>query len=78
MEFIPCKDQVFFIKNIPELKKQIPNIKVIMPRRGVQLTCRIIVADVVRKDEYQKKLNYDAFEPMKKNDKLVSIGKITL
>ncbi|SJZ93523.1 hypothetical protein SAMN02745152_01659 [Treponema berlinense] len=44
----------------------IPNLKVIMSGRGVQLTCRIIVADAVRKDEYQKKLNYDAFEPMKK------------
>lgn len=49
-----------------------------MPRRGVQLTCRIIVADAVRKDEYQKKLNYDAFEQWKKTASWFSIGKITL
>lgn len=36
-EFIPRKDHGFFIKNIPELKKRIPNLKVIMPGRGVQL-----------------------------------------
>ena len=36
-EFIPRKDHEFFIENIPELKKLIPNLKVIMPGRGVQL-----------------------------------------
>ena len=36
-ELIPRKDHEFFIKNISELKRQIPNLKVIMPGRGVQL-----------------------------------------
>ena len=35
-EFIPRKGHDFFIENISELKRQIPNLKVIMPSRGVQ------------------------------------------
>lgn len=36
-EFIPRKDHGFFIRNIPALKRQIPNLKVILPGRGALL-----------------------------------------
>lgn len=36
-EFIPRKDHAFFIKNIPLLKAEIPNLKIIMPGRGEEL-----------------------------------------
>lgn len=62
-EFIPRKDHVFFIKNIPELKKQIPNLKVIMPGRGVQLKEMKILAvnlevdDIIWFPGYRKDIN---------------------
>ena len=62
-EFIPRKDHEFFIKNIPELKKQIPNLKVIMPGRGVQLKEMKILAvnlevdDIIWFPGYRKDIN---------------------
>lgn len=62
-EFIPRKDHDFFIKNIPELKKQIPNLKVIMPGRGVQLKEMKILAvnlevdDIIWFPGYRKDIN---------------------
>lgn len=62
-EFIPRKDHDFFIKNIPELKKQIPNLKVIMPGRGVQLKEMKILAvnlevdDIIWFPSYRKDIN---------------------
>lgn len=62
-EFIPRKDHGFFIKNIPELKKQIPNLKVIMPGRGVQLKEMKILAvnlevdDIIWFPGYRKDIN---------------------
>lgn len=62
-EFIPRKDHGFFIKNIPELKKQIPNLKVIMPGRGVQLKEMKILAvnlevdDIIWFPDYRKDIN---------------------
>ena len=62
-EFIPRKDHVFFIKNILELKKRIPNLKVIMPGRGVQLKEMKILAvnlevdDIVWFPGYRKDIN---------------------
>lgn len=62
-EFIPRKDHVFFIKNIPELKKLIPNLKVIMPGRGVQLKEMKILAlnleidDIIWFPGYRKDIN---------------------
>ena len=62
-EFIPRKDHEFFIKNIPELKRQIPNLKVIMPGRGVQLKEMKILAvnlevdDIVWFPGYRKDIN---------------------
>lgn len=43
-EFIPRKGHEFFIKNIPALKKQIPNLKVILPGRGALLKAMKILA----------------------------------
>lgn len=62
-EFIPLKDHGFFIKNIPELKKQIPNLNVIMPGRGVQLKEMKILAvnlevdDIIWFPGYRKDIN---------------------
>ncbi len=62
-EFIPRKDHEFFIKNIPELKKQIPNLKVIMPGRGVELKEMKILAvnlevdDIIYFPGYRKDIN---------------------
>lgn len=62
-EFIPRKDHDFFIKNIPVLKKQIPNLKVIMPGRGVQLKEMKILAvnlevdDIIWFPGYRKDIN---------------------
>lgn len=62
-EFIPRKDHEFFIKNIPELKKRIPNLKVIMPGRGVQLKEMKILAvnlevdDIIWFPGYRKDIN---------------------
>lgn len=62
-EFIPRKDHEFFIKNIPELKKQITNLKVIMPGRGVQLKEMKILAvnlevdDIIWFPGYRKDIN---------------------
>lgn len=62
-EFIPRKDHGFFIKNIPELKKRIPNLKVIMPGRGVQLKKMKILAvnlevdDIIWFPGYRKDIN---------------------
>lgn len=62
-EFIPRKDHGFFIKNIPVLKKQIPNLKVIMPGRGVQLKEMKILAvnlevdDIIWFPGYRKDIN---------------------
>ncbi|WP_296012447.1 glycosyltransferase [uncultured Treponema sp.] len=62
-EFIPRKDHEFFIKNIPELKKQIPNLKIIMPGRGVQLKEMKILAvnlevdDIIWFPGYRKDIN---------------------
>ena len=62
-EFIPRKDHSFFIKNIPELKKRIPNLKVIMPGRGVQLKEMKILAvnlevdDIIWFPGYRKDIN---------------------
>ncbi len=62
-EFIPRKDHEFFIKNIPELRKQIPNLKVIMPGRGVQLKEMKILAvnlevdDIIYFPGYRKDIN---------------------
>ncbi len=62
-EFIPRKDHEFFIKNIPELKKLIPNLKVIMPGRGVQLKEMKILAvnlevdDIIWFPGYRKDIN---------------------
>lgn len=62
-EFIPRKDHGFFIKNIPKLKKRIPNLKVIMPGRGVQLKEMKILAvnlevdDIIWFPGYRKDIN---------------------
>ena len=62
-EFIPRKDHAFFIRNIPALRKQIPNLKVIMPGRGVQLKEMKILAvsleadDIVCFPGYRKDIN---------------------
>lgn len=62
-EFIPRKDHEFFIKNIPELKKQIPNLKVMMPGRGMQLKEMKILAvnlevdDIIWFPGYRKDIN---------------------
>ena len=62
-EFIPRKDHEFFIENIPELKKLIPNLKVIMPGRGVQLQEMKILAvnleldDIIWFPGYRKDIN---------------------
>ena len=62
-EFIPRKDHEFFIKNILELKKRIPNLKVIMPGRGVQLKEMKILAvnlevdDIIWFPGYRKDIN---------------------
>lgn len=62
-EFIPRKDHEFFIENIPELKKLIPNLKVIMPGRGVQLKEMKILAvnleldDIIWFPGYRKDIN---------------------
>lgn len=62
-EFIPRKDHGFFIKNIPALKKLIPNLKVIMPGRGVQLKEMKILAvdlevdDIIWFPGYRKDIN---------------------
>lgn len=62
-EFISRKDHGFFIKNIPELKKRIPNLKVIMPGRGVQLKEMKILAvnfevdDIIWFPGYRKDIN---------------------
>ena len=62
-EFIPRKDHEFFIKNIPELKKRITNLKVIMPGRGVQLKKMKILAvnlevdDIIWFPGYRKDIN---------------------
>ena len=62
-EFIPRKDHDFFIKNILELKKRIPNLKVIMPGRGVQLKEMKILAvnlevdDIIWFPGYRKDIN---------------------
>lgn len=62
-EFIPRKDHGFFIKNIPVLKKQIPNLKVIMPGHGVQLKEMKILAvnlevdDIIWFPGYRKDIN---------------------
>ena len=62
-EFIPRKDHEFFIKNIPELKKRITNLKVIMPGRGVQLKEMKILAvnlevdDIIWFPGYRKDIN---------------------
>ena len=62
-EFIPRKDHEFFIKNIPELRKRIPNLKVIMPGRGVQLKEMKILAvnlevdDIIWFPGYRKDIN---------------------
>lgn len=62
-EFIPRKDHEFFIKNVPELKKRITNLKVIMPGRGVQLKEMKILAvnlevdDIIWFPGYRKDIN---------------------
>ncbi|MDO5773869.1 MAG: glycosyltransferase [Spirochaetales bacterium] len=62
-EFIPRKDHEFFIRNIPELKKRIPSLKVIMPGRGVQLKEMKILAvnlgvdDIIWFSGYRKDIN---------------------
>lgn len=62
-EFIPRKNHGFFIKNIPELKKRIPNLKVIMPGQGVQLKEMKILAvnlevdDIIWFPGYRKDIN---------------------
>lgn len=62
-EFIPRKDHEFFIKNIPELKKRIPNLKVIMSGRGIQLKEMKILAvnlevdDIIWFPGYRKDIN---------------------
>ncbi len=62
-EFIPRKDHEFFIKNIPELRKRIPNLKLIMPGRGVQLKEMKILAvnlevdDIIYFPGYRKDIN---------------------
>lgn len=62
-EFIPRKDHEFFIKNIPALRKQIPNVKVILPGRGVRLKEMKILAvnldvdDILWFPGYRKDVN---------------------
>lgn len=62
-EFIPRKDHEFFIRNILELKRQIPNLKVIMPGCGVQLKEMKILAvnlevdDIIWFPGYRKDIN---------------------
>ncbi len=62
-EFIPRKDHEFFIKNIPELRKEIPNLKLIMPGRGIQLKEMKILAvnlevdDIIYFPGYRKDIN---------------------
>ena len=62
-EFILRKDHAFFIKNIPALKKLIPNLKVIMPGRGAQLKEMKILAvnlevdDIICFPGYRKDIN---------------------
>lgn len=62
-EFIPRKDHAFFIKNIPSLRKLIPNLKVIMPGRGIQLKEMKILAvnlevdDIIWFPGYRKDIN---------------------
>lgn len=62
-EFIPRKDHEFFIKNIPTLKKLIPNLKLIMPGRGIQLKEMKILAvnlevdDIICFPGYRKDIN---------------------
>lgn len=62
-EFIPRKDHEFFIKNIPALRKQIPNVKVILPDRGVRLKEMKILAvnldvdDILWFPGYRKDVN---------------------
>lgn len=62
-EFIPRKDHEFFIRNITELKRRIPNLKVIMPGRGVQLKEMKILAvnleldDIIWFPGYRKDIN---------------------
>lgn len=62
-EFIPRKDHAFFIKNIPPLRKLIPNLKVIMPGRGAKLKEMKILAvnleadDIICFPGYRKDIN---------------------
>lgn len=62
-EFIPRKDHEFFIKNIPALRKQIPNVKVILPGRGARLKEMKILAvnldvdDILWFPGYRKDVN---------------------
>ena len=62
-EFIPRKDHEFFIKNIPALRKQIPNIKVMLPGRGALLKEMKILAvnldvdDILWFPGYRKDVN---------------------
>lgn len=62
-EFIPRKDHEFFIKNIPALKSEIPNLKVIMPGKGAELkTMKILsvnleVDDTIWFPGYRRDIN---------------------
>lgn len=62
-EFIPRKDHEFFIKNIPALRKRIPNVKVILPGRGARLKEMKILAvnldvdDILWFPGYRKDVN---------------------
>lgn len=62
-EFIPRKDHEFFINNIPALKKEIPNLKVIMPGKGAELKAMKILAvnleidDIVWFPGYRRDIN---------------------
>lgn len=62
-EFIPRKDHGFFIKNIPALKRQIPNLKVILPGRGVLskemkiLSVNLEVDDIIWFPGYRKDIH---------------------
>lgn len=67
-EFIPRKDHEFFIKNIPDLKRQIPSMKVIMPGRNGALYQLNNNADFVEKIVVFYK-NPDLRAEMRKNKK---------
>ncbi|WP_288583860.1 hypothetical protein [uncultured Treponema sp.] len=53
-EFILRKDHEFFIKNILELRKRIPNLKVIMPRRAFSFPVALLLQMQLEKMNIRK------------------------